>query len=553
MELKVPNLGENISESNIIAIHLEKGKEIQKDDIILELETDKATLEIPSPDCGIVKEILVKVGDSIKQGQVVAILEESTSESAKEDPEKAEAEIPKTESTETPETEPTETPETEPTETKPTDKPEKSTAEKKQPIILKDLGEGIEEANILKIAVKKGDEIKEGTILIELETDKSTIEIPSDFAGKVESIAIKEGDKIKIGQEILTISIVSSETTPAKEEPTAEKPTENKPVAEKSTAKKPTETTQIPIPTSSAKTILVPASPLVRRFAREIGIDIRQVKGTLTRGRICIEDVKSYAKKLLQSGKTSISSAARTLPDFSTFGETEILNLNKIKQTTATHMAATWQTVPQVTNHNEVDITDLEKMRQKYKKSVEEKGGKLTFTIILLKALIKTLIKFPNFNASYDNQNQTLVLKKYYHLGLAVDTENGLLVPVLKDVDQKNILQIALEVGELSQKARDRKLSPEEMQGSCFTVSSLGGLGKIKFFSPIVNWPDVAILGISRSTLEAKYIEDKLTPRLILPLSLSYDHRVIDGAEATRFMNYLTSLLENPFFSLLGD
>ena len=216
MELKVPNLGENISESNIIAIHLEKGKEIQKDDIILELETDKATLEIPSPDCGIVKEILVKVGDSIKQGQVVAILEESTSEPAKEDPvkEEAEAEIPKTESTETPETEPTETPETEPTETKPTDKPEKSTAEKKQPIILKDLGEGIEEANILKIAVKKGDEIKEGAILIELETDKSTIEIPSDFAGKVESIAIKEGDKIKTGQEILTISIVSSETTP---------------------------------------------------------------------------------------------------------------------------------------------------------------------------------------------------------------------------------------------------------------------------------------------------------------------------------------------------
>ena len=472
-----------------------------------------------------------------------------------------------------PETEPTETPETEPTETKPTDKPEKSTAEKKQPIILKDLGEGIEAASILKVAVKKGDEIKEGTILIELETDKSTIEIPSDFAGKVESIAIKEGDKIKTGQEILTISIVSSETTPAKEEPTAEKPTaekptekelvaekstakkptENKPIAEKPTAKKPTENNQIPTPASSARDILIPASPIVRRFAREIGIDIRQVKGTLARERICIEDVKSYAKKLLQSGKTSISSAARVLPDFSTFGETEILNLNKIKQTTATHMAATWQTVPQVTNHNEVDITDLEKMRQKYKKSVEEKGGKLTFTIILLKALIKTLIKFPNFNASYDNQNQTLVLKKYYHLGLAVDTENGLLVPVLKDVDKKNLLEIALEVGKLSQKARDRKLSAEEMQGSCFTVSSLGGLGKIKFFSPIVNWPDVAILGISRSTLEAKYIEDKLTPRLILPLSLSYDHRVIDGAESTRFMNHLTSLLENPFFSLFGD
>ena len=225
MELKVPNLGENISESNIIAIHLEKGKEIQKDDIILELETDKATLEIPSPDCGIVKEILVKVGDSIKQGQVVAILEESTSEPAKEDPVKEEAEA------EIPETEPTETPETEPTETKPTDKPEKSTAEKKQPIILKDLGEGIEAASILKVAVKKGDEIKEGTILIELETDKSTIEIPSDFAGKVESIAIKEGDKIKTGQEILTISIVSSETTPAKEEPTAEEPTAEKPTA----------------------------------------------------------------------------------------------------------------------------------------------------------------------------------------------------------------------------------------------------------------------------------------------------------------------------------
>ena len=236
-ELKVPNLGENISESNIIAIHLEKGKEIQKDDIILELETDKATLEIPSPDCGIVKEILVKVGDSIKQGQVVAILEESTSEPAKEDPVKEEAEA----EAEIPETEPTETPETEPTETKPTDKPEKSTAEKKQPIILKDLGEGIEEANILKIAVKKGDEIKEGTILIELETDKSTIEIPSDFAGKVESIAIKEGDKIKTGQEILTISIVSSETTPAKEaEPTAEKKNHSRKIYSQKTHRKQT-------------------------------------------------------------------------------------------------------------------------------------------------------------------------------------------------------------------------------------------------------------------------------------------------------------------------
>ena len=559
MELKVPNLGENISESNIIAIHLEKGKEIQKDDIILELETDKATLEIPSPDCGIVKEILVKVGDSIKQGQVVAILEESTQKELEEQSDKAQSEKPEI-STETieqqtkPESKPpkTDKAETQPTGTK---TPASKQTSVKQPIILKDLGEGIEEANILKIAVKKGDEIKEGAILIELETDKSTIEIPSDFAGKVESIAIKEGDKIKTGQEILTISIVSSETTFAKEEPTAEKPTENKPTAEKPTAEKPTaekhtETTQIPTPASSARDILIPASPIVRRFAREIGIDIRQVKGTLARERICIEDVKAYAKKLLQSGKTSISSAARTLPDFSTFGETEILNLNKIKQTTATHMAATWQTVPQVTNHNEVDITDLEKIRQKYKKSIEEEGGKLTFTIILLKALVKTLIKFPHFNASYNSQNQTLVLKKYYHLGLAVDTENGLLVPVLKDVDKKKLLDIALEVGELSQKARDRKLSAEEMQGSCFTVSSLGGLGKIKFFSPIVNWPDVAILGISRSTLEAKYIEGKLTPRLILPLSLSYDHRVIDGAESTRFMNHLTSLLENPFFSL---
>ena len=360
MELKVPNLGENISESNIIAIHLEKGKEIQKDDIILELETDKATLEIPSPDCGIVKEILVKVGDSIKQGQVVAILEESTQKELEEQSDKAQSEKPEI-STETieqqtkPESKPpkTDKAETQPTGTK---TPASKQTSVKQPIILKDLGEGIEEANILKIAVKKGDEIKEGAILIELETDKSTIEIPSDFAGKVESIAIKEGDKIKTGQEILTISIVSSETTFAKEEPTAEKPTENKPTAEKPTAtenkptaekhtaKKPTENNQIPTPASSARDILIPASPIVRRFAREIGIDIRQVKGTLARERICIEDVKAYAKKLLQSGKTSISSAARTLPDFSTFGETEILNLNKIKQTTATHMAATWQT-----------------------------------------------------------------------------------------------------------------------------------------------------------------------------------------------------------------
>ncbi len=554
IELKVPNLGENISESTLITVHLEKGKEIQKDDIILELETDKATLEIPSPDCGIVKEVLVKVGDSIEQGMVVAILEESSVEqkpASKEEPEI------KKSTTEKQDTLAPSPKEPEQKETKPS---AKATAKKTQSVVLKDLGEGIEEANILKIAVKKGDGIEKGAILIELETDKSTIEIPSDFAGKVESIAIKEGDKIKTGQEILTLITYSQETASPKKEPVEEEPVTKKSIETKSTGKDPVEkkntrTPQTATSTSSAsspikKNILVPASPIVRRFAREIGIDIRQVKGTLSRGRICIDDVKSHSKKINQSKR---SSATRALPDFSNFGETEIFNLNKIKQITAQHMAATWQAVPQVTNHNEIDITDLEKMRQKYKKSVEKEGGKLTFTIILLKALIKTLIKFPNFNASYDSQNQTLVVKKYYHLGLAVDTENGLLVPVLKDVNKKNLLQIALEVGELSQKARDRKLSAEEIQGSCFTVSSLGGLGKIKFFSPIVNWPDVAILGISRSSLEAKYIEGELVPRLILPLSLSYDHRVIDGAEATHFMNYLTSLLENPFFSLFGD
>lgn len=523
-ELKIPNLGENINEAKIIAVHLKKGQTVKQGDILLELETDKATLEIPATVEGTVDKILIAVGDSAKENQTIATLKTGASQAPKT------ADTPKRQETVKP-------------------KAEKATI---QPVILKDLGEGIKEAIIIKISAAIGQTIKKGDILLELETDKATLEIPSDYEGQVVEVLVKDGDSIATGTKILTISgSVIAEQKPQTTTETATpktKTTESKPEMIADNTKSQIDYSRR---LKNNDAVLVPAAPIVRRFAREIGINITEVKGSLARGRISIDDVKLYSKNKNATAKGVSGagvSASKQLPDFSSLGEVIRQEQNKIKQVTATNMLHSWQTVPQVTHFQEIDITELEKLRQKHKGLVEKKGAKLTITIIILKAIALALKKYPTFNSSYDEPNQQLIIKKYYNIGVAVDTPNGLLVPVVKDVDKKSLVDLAVEITDLSQKARVKKLMPEHLQGQNFTLSSLGGLEDIKNFIPMINWPDVAILGVSRINTQPEFIDSQFVPRLKLPLSLSYDHRVIDGAEAARFLGYLSAILTEPFF-----
>jgi pyruvate dehydrogenase E2 component (dihydrolipoamide acetyltransferase) len=534
--LKVPNLGENITEATIIAVHIAKDDQINKDDIVLELETDKATVDIPAENSGKITKVLVKVGDKVAQGQDIAELEAS-GDDAKEEAPPVSKDL-KEQAPQTPETQ----------------APEASASKSQshsslQEVLLPDLGDGIEEVGILKILVKKDQEVQEGDSLLEVETEKATLDVPAKQSGLVQEIFVQEGQKVKIGSKIFAIQI----TDPKKEQNNSVGvPPENKKIetVEKAQIQEKSAHISQNAPASKIATgdkILIPASPIVRRFAREVGVDLTKIQGTLERGRISIEDIKSYLKQINQS-TPQLSTPSAELPDFSLWGSVEKKDFSNIKKVTARVMAQTWQTIPHVTNFHEADITNLETIGKKYKKIAEKKGVKITATILLTKACAIALQRFTNFNASYDAANQQLIVKNYIHLALAVDTAKGLVVPVVRDVDKKDIFVLAKEVAEISEKARSGKLPLEEMKGQSFTISSLGGVGNVRHFTPIINAPDVAILGISRSSQQPRYQEGELTPRTILPISLSYDHRVIDGAEATGFMNYLIAILEEPFF-----
>ena len=518
--LKLPNLGENIQDATVLNIYLKEGKSFAKDEIILELETDKATVEIPADRSGKVLKILIKVGDKVNSGQEIVKIQEK--EDSKESIKK------------------------EPIAANPKEETKEIIASSKE-LVLNNLGEGITEVGVLKVAVKEGQEIKQGDILLEIETDKATVEIPSQESGVVEKIFSKEGEKVKVGAKILTLSQTETPESKPIEIPES-KPTEtpeSKPIEVVPSQKLASNEKISSPPENKINKILVAASPIVRRFARELGVDLQNVTGSLARGRISIEDVKKYVKNQSLSATGATSQAP--LPDFSRWGKISHKNLSNIKKTTARNMARIWQTIPHVTNFHEVDITSLEEHFKKYQKIAAKNGLKLTITTILTKICSLALKKFPNFNASYDPHSEELICKDFISIALAVDTKDGLVVPVIRDVDKKDIYQIAKESAIISQKARDKKLSIEEMMGQSFTISSLGGVGKVKGFTPIINHPDVAILGISRSFFQ----NEALNRKIILPLSLSYDHRVIDGAEATRFMSYLASILEEPFFPFM--
>lgn len=446
------------------------------------------------------------------------------------------------------------------------------------------LQEGVDSATVVKVMVAVGDTIAEGDPVIEVETDKASVEVPSTVAGTVQQIHVEEGVEVSTGQVVLTLAAADgaaqeAEAAPAEEAPPAPAQEAAPAPAEKAPAPTPeAEPVVVDAPiTPAAPAVaapeadeetdgrLVPAAPSVRRFAREIGVDIRKVQGTGPSGRISIEDVKEYARTqsaapAAQDAAASaakpaatpqaVAPAAMPLPDFTKWGEVDRVPMSGVRKTTANHLSQAWVTIPHVTHHDKADITEMEKFRKAYAPKVQEMGGKLTMTAILLKAMTAAVKVFPQFNASVDMETNEIIYKKYYNMGVAVDTDRGLLVPVIRDTDKKSIAQIAVELGEISAKARDKKLTLEDMSGATFTLSNLGGIGG-EYFTPIVNWPEVAILGVARSKVEPVYIDGEFVPRTMLPLSLSYDHRIIDGADAARFMRWLKGVLEDPLLLAL--
>jgi pyruvate dehydrogenase E2 component (dihydrolipoamide acetyltransferase) len=477
---------------------------------------------------------------------------------------------------------------------------------------LPNLGENVPEGDVLRVLVKAGDSIKQDQPVLELETDKATLEVPSSVDGVIKEIRVKVGDKVKPGQVILVVDggAGAADATAAKteakggrkddktdakaEKSTAEKagasaPTQkqeegeqekepaDRPTAEKRAEESPREDArkrapvvdirgrQTPAAAPAAaptippvpSTASVAASPSVRRVAREIGVDIGRVTGTGPSGRITEDDVKTFARQILSrlgGGALSPTPArpggAPALPDFAKWGEIERKAMNSIRRTTAHHLSHAWSEIPHVTQFDKADMTVLEQVRPKFAAEAERAGGKLTVTAVVTKILAAALRKFPQFNASIDLASESIVYKKYVHIGIAVDTEHGLLVPVVRDADQKNILQIAADIHQLAEKARARKLSLDEMTGGSMSITNLGGIGGTAF-TPIINWPEVAILGISRGSLEPVYRDGVLEPRQMLPLSLSYDHRVIDGADAIRFLRWVVEAIEQPFTMML--
>ena len=439
---------------------------------------------------------------------------------------------------------------------------------------LPDLGENIESGDVVALLVKVGDRIEPQQSVLELETDKAVIEVPSSVGGLVQEIHVQEGDKAMVGQLILTIDSdgagQAAEKPPEEPESSAEisppqeiQPEEARPEQAEPVEKKAVGNTRLPDQASAVIAFaarpstdqgrlqrVIPASPAIRRMARELGVDIRRVAGTGPRGRITKEDLQQAAAGEAPTARLPQGPPSAGLPDFARWGEIETESFTNVRRLTAERMAHNWLTIPHVTQHDECDVTELEKRRKQYTARAEAAGTKLTVTAIIIKLLASALKLFPDFNASIDAEAQRIIFKKYIHIGVAVETPRGLLVPVIRDVDQKNIIEIAVELQEIAGRARDRKLSLDEMQGGTFTVTNLGGIGGTAF-TPIVNWPEVAILGVSRSVVKPVFRKSSFEPRTILPLSLSYDHRLIDGANAARFLRWVSASLEDPFLSIL--
>jgi pyruvate dehydrogenase E2 component (dihydrolipoamide acetyltransferase) len=544
VEVKVPDIGD-FKEVEVIELMVKPGDAVVVDQSLLTVESDKASMEIPSSHAGVVKELKVKLGEKVAEGSLVLVLEVMGAGAAAvvapvapvAPAALAAAAAPAVAAT-------------------PAAVAAPATATGTAQILVPDIGD-FDEVSVIEVFVKVGDAVKVEQSLITVESDKASMEIPSSHAGKVQTLLVKVGDKVRKGSAIAVLQgVAGADAAPAAmAAPAAATAAVAAPGA---TAVAPAPAAAVPAHNPTAASGALPhASPSIRRFARELGVPLQEVKGSGPKGRITQDDVQGFVKGVMageaqtaaQKAKAPAAAAAGgafpgLLPwpqiDFAKFGPIVRKDLSRIKKISGANLHRNWVVIPHVTNHDDADITELEAFRVQLNKENEKSGVKVTMLAFLIKACVAALKKFPDFNASLDGDQ--LVVKNYFHIGFAADTPNGLVVPVIKDADKKGILQISTEMTELAGKAREGKLSPADMSGGCFSISSLGGIGG-RYFTPIINAPEVAILGVCKSAMTPHWDGTQFVPRLMLPLSLSWDHRVIDGASAARFNTYLGAIL----------
>ncbi|AJG18889.1 dihydrolipoyllysine-residue acetyltransferase [Cupriavidus basilensis] len=542
IEIKVPDIGD-YDAVPVIEVHVKPGDTINAEDALVTLESDKATMDVPSPQGGTVKEVRIKIGDNVAEGTVLVMLEPAGQAATAPAPAAA-APAP---AAAAPAPAPTPAPAA-------ASAPAPAAAAGPVEVKVPDIGD-YDSVPVIEVHVKPGDTINAEDALVTLESDKATMDVPSPAAGVVKEVRIKVGDNVAEGTLILILEGAASAAASA---PAAAAPA----AAAAAPAPAPVASAPAPVP-AAAPAAAAPvagvtgtaahASPSVRKFARELGVDVSRVPGTGPKGRITQDDVQAYVKGVM-SGHAAAPAKAAAAPagggelnllpwpkvDFTRFGEVESKPLSRIKKLSGANLHRNWVMIPHVTNHDEADITELEAFRVQLNKEYEKQGVKVTMLAFMIKAAVAALKKFPNFNASLDGEN--LVLKQYFNIGFAADTPNGLVVPVIKNADKKGVIEIGQEMNELAKLARDGKLKPDQMQGGCFSISSLGGIGGT-YFTPIINAPEVAIMGVCKSYQKPVWDGKQFVPRLTLPLSLSWDHRVIDGAEAARFNTYFGQLL----------
>ena len=547
VEVKVPDIGD-FKDVEIIEVLVKPGDTIKAEQSLLTVESDKASMEIPSSTAGVVKEMKVKLGDKVSEGTLVLTLEAEGGAAAAPAPAPAAA-APA------------------PAAAAPAPAPAAAApAASSGPVqvVVPDIGD-FDEVAVIEVMVKAGDVVKLEQSLITVESDKASMEIPSSNAGTVKEVLVKVGDKVSKGSPVVVLEGASggaaapaAAPAPAAAAAAPAAATASAPAPAPAEKSAPTAALPPHEPTAD-KGVLPHASPSIRKFARELGVPLAEVKGTGPKGRITQEDVQGFVKGVM-AGTASTKAAAAAKPaaaavggdaafpgllpwpkvDFTKFGEIERKDMSRIKKISGANLHRNWVIIPHVTNHDDADITDLEAFRVQTNKENEKSGIKITMLAFLIKASVAALKKFPEFNASLEGDQ--IVYKKYFHIGFAADTPNGLVVPVIKDADKKGIFQISTEMGELAKKARDGKLGPADMSGGCFSISSLGGIGG-RYFTPIINAPEVSIMGVCKSAIEPKWDGKAFQPRLMLPLSLSWDHRVIDGAAAARFNAYFCQIL----------
>ena len=533
-EIKVPDIGD-FSDVEVIEILVKPGDSLKAEDPVMTLESDKATMDVPCPEDGQVAELLVKVGDRVSEGMsILQLLATGASQSTSTEVVEAPVSSPSTSSAD---------------QALALAQEVSASVE----VIVPDIGD-FQNVEIIEIFVKPGDAVNVEDPLITLESDKATMEVPSSNAGTIEAVLVKVGDSVSAGTAVVRLSTLGGVAT-ALSVPASSNPKVGQEDSAPTTAQaEPTNSIVEPGKIDEAAFRKAHASPSVRKFARELGVDLSKLSGSGRKNRITKEDVQSYVKQAVtkaESGDISAPAASGSgipaMPevDFSKFGEIETQDLPRIKKISGKNLHRVWLNIPAVTHHDEVDITNLENFRKELKDEAAKQGVRITLLAFIMKALAANLKQFPTFNSSLTPEGERLILKKYFHIGVAVDTPNGLVVPVIRDVDQKSVYDLARDLGEMSVKARDGKLKSQDMQGGSMTISSLGGIGGTAF-TPLVNAPEVAILGLTRSRMQPVWNGNEFIPRLMQPVDVSYDHRVIDGAEAARFVvslgKYLTDI-----------